>query len=81
MILGPNPIQEFKKETKLTGACQPIGSQSTPLLRISISQALDAITGIQANLRAWVAELVVEKDVEKGTMNLQCIASAIINKP
>jgi len=79
MILGPNPIQEFKKETKLTGACQPVGSQFTPLLRIS--QTLDAITGIQANLRAWVAELVVEKDVEKGTMNLQCIATAIVNKP
>jgi hypothetical protein len=63
----------------LTGACQPVGSQFTPLLRIS--QTLDAITGIQANLRAWVAELVVEKDVEKGTMNLQCIATAIVNKP
>ena len=79
MILGPNPIQEFKKETKIDRRLQPIGSQFTPLLRIS--QTLDAITGIQANLRAWVAELVVEKDVEKGTMNLQCIATAIINKP
>ena len=79
MILGPNPIQEFKKETKLTRACQPIASQFRPLLRIS--QTLDAITGIQANLRAWVAELVGENDVEKGTMNLQCIANAIINKP
>jgi hypothetical protein len=25
--------------------------------------------------------LVVENDVEKGTMNLQCVANAIINKP
>jgi hypothetical protein len=61
------------------GSCQPIARQFGPLLRIS--QTLDATPGIQTSLWAWFAELVVEDDVEKGAMNLQCIANAVINKP